>query len=855
MGTEIAPLLISEVAKIKMDRRRLLCIEVVLLAAVVACTGSEGPSAEELSTTQLVELAETGPNKGLTDVVGPIMAVAKAKVHALDVQETQEKLAEAKMTVVKEQTKLAGDKIKLASMQLKVAGSQRKFDEQAEQAQKGNISSAVLNRQAKELATSKSNMIKVQSQIDMDNRNIEDASSIVTVDRKTVQRRQKAKASKSYSQLKADVMNEATNAAEVASAAQAANHMKKMAAAKADKDFNRKHTQAIAQAEKALVLADQASQQKIDVAQNEVSSSKDREKRAAAKEKILQVRARAANFGAAIGQRDELVAQQEKKEALIADKDKQAAKEKAKVNKAQGFAAIKEAKEMLEDNKLRIAESAEAVQKAEIDLKDEQEKERLDKKKVAITSAATRTLELQTSKLEKKRDAVYAFGATLKERAERDANAAKAGLVKAKDDLGSAKKLFDLYTRRANDLQGKISKSSGDKKKLVTAILGYVKHSNTQKAIVAGESIDGLQALIDGHTSEKNMWDNKAKGKTAMMDAARKEEKQGMDLQLLANKQMNQARNNDVVLKRQSDAINELYEEQNQRKAKAANILEAADERVGTAQRHLYALRKQHAGQTAANRYLRDVKIAVAQEMVDSTTAMLEDAKAAETRGDSLVSVDASKLKKAAKVADSTKRNAKTAAQAMRLGKKKVEDLRTETKKEELRVQKLKIKATGQKKFEQIKVQELKQNFKAASVARHKELTRQALDAVLKKSAAASEAAKAESVKIGNQVKYMLSTQKNRNSATGSAKTEATAALAGAIDTVKRSNTKHKARLDGLSATQLEVANAKQAYTKAFGTKATIPGQAEDTAIQSAKSTSSKAISDAAGALSANGVN
>merc|ERR1712166_430786 len=44
-----------------MDRRRLLCIEVVLLAAVVACTGSEGPSVEELSTTQLVELAETGP--------------------------------------------------------------------------------------------------------------------------------------------------------------------------------------------------------------------------------------------------------------------------------------------------------------------------------------------------------------------------------------------------------------------------------------------------------------------------------------------------------------------------------------------------------------------------------------------------------------------------------------------------------------------------------------------------------------------------------------------------------------------------------------------------------------------------
>ena len=74
------------------DRRRLLCIEVVLLAAVVACTGSEGerssnrrgtsvvvvveclvqemtrssagPSVEELSITQLVELAETGPKKG-----------------------------------------------------------------------------------------------------------------------------------------------------------------------------------------------------------------------------------------------------------------------------------------------------------------------------------------------------------------------------------------------------------------------------------------------------------------------------------------------------------------------------------------------------------------------------------------------------------------------------------------------------------------------------------------------------------------------------------------------------------------------------------------------------------------------
>merc|ERR1740117_1158815 len=84
-----------------MDRRRLLCIEVVLLAAVVACTGSEGPSVEELSTTQLVELAETGPlpTEGTQDVVSPIMAAAKAKVQVLDVQETQEKLAETAVAV------------------------------------------------------------------------------------------------------------------------------------------------------------------------------------------------------------------------------------------------------------------------------------------------------------------------------------------------------------------------------------------------------------------------------------------------------------------------------------------------------------------------------------------------------------------------------------------------------------------------------------------------------------------------------------------------------------------------------------------------------------------------------------
>merc|ERR1712153_145830 len=824
-----------------MDRRRLLCIEVVLLAAVVACTGSEGPSVEELSTTQLVELAETGPlpTEGTQDVVSPIMAAAKAKVQVLDVQETQEKLAEAKVIVAKETTKLAGDKVKLESSQVTVAAEQKIFDRKAAKVKKGEGSSASLKGPASKLATAKSSMIKLQSTVNSVQQKIDDASSIVTVDKKSVLRTKKVTASKSFSQLKSDIMDEAIKAAEVATAAQAANHLKKLTAAKADRDFNLKHTQAIATAQKASVRADQRSQQGIDIAKNEVESTKDREKRAAAKAKKLQVRARAANFGTAIGQRDELVAQQEKKEALKAEKDKQEAKEKATVNKARGLAAIKEAKEMLEDNKLRIAETLTAVQKAEINLKNEREKERLDKKKVAITSAATQTLELQTSKLEKKRDA----------------NAAKAGLAKAKDDLSSAKAMFGSFTKRANNYQGKISKSAEQKKKLVKAIFGYIEQSKTQQAIVAGERIDGLQKLIDRQTQLKNSWDNKAKGKMAMMDAARKEEKQGMDLQLLSNKQMNQARNNDVVLKKQSATINELYEEQNQRKATAAGILKIAYEAVGIAQKHLHALRKKYAGQIAANRYLRDVKIAVAQEMVDSTTATLRDAQEAEKRGDSLLQDDSAKLKKATKVADTTKRKADNAAQSMKSGNKRVEKLASDTKKEELKVQKLKITAASQKKFEQIKVEELKQAFKTESVARHKQLTRQALDAVLKKSADASKAAKDESVKIGNQVKYMLSTQKNRNNATGSAKTEAATALAGATDAVKRSNKKHKASLEGLSATQLEVANAKQAYSKAFGKQAAIPGQAEDAAIKSAKSVTSKAISNAAGALAANGVN
>merc|ERR1740130_2274575 len=466
-----------------MDRRRLLCIEVVLLAAVVACTGSEGPSVEELSTTQLVELAETGPlpTEGTQDVVSPIMAAAKAKVQVLDVQETQEKLAEAKVIVAKETTKLAGDKVKLESSQVTVAAEQKIFDRKAAKVKKGEGSSASLKGPASKLATAKSSMIKLQSTVNSVQQKIDDASSIVTVDKKTVLRTKKVTASKSFSQLKADIMDEATKAAEVATAAQAANHLKKLTAAQADRDFNLKHTQAIATAQKASVRADQRSQQGIDIAQNEVESTKDREKRAAAKAKKLQVRARAANFGAAIGQRDELVAQQEKQEA----------KEKATVNKARGLAAIKEAKEMLEDNKLRIAETLTAVQKAEINLKNEREKERLNKKKVAITSAATQTLELQTSKLEKKRDAVHAFGATLKERAERDANAAKAGLAKAKDDLSSAKAMFGSFTKRANNYQGKISKSAEQKKKLVKAIFGYIEQSKTQQAIVAGESIDG----------------------------------------------------------------------------------------------------------------------------------------------------------------------------------------------------------------------------------------------------------------------------------------------------------------------------------------------------------------------------
>merc|ERR1711865_641497 len=226
-----------------MDRRRLLCIEVVLLAAVVACTGSEGPSVEELSTTQLVELAETGPlpTEGTQDVVSPIMAAAKA-----DVQETQEKLAEAKVIVAKETTKLAGDKVKLESSQVTVAAEQKIFDRKAAKVKKGEGSSASLKGPASKLATAKSSMIKLQSTVNSVQQKIDDASSIVTVDKKTVLRTKKVTASKSFSQLKADIMDEATKAAEVATAAQAANHLKKLTAAQADRDFNLKHTQAIA---------------------------------------------------------------------------------------------------------------------------------------------------------------------------------------------------------------------------------------------------------------------------------------------------------------------------------------------------------------------------------------------------------------------------------------------------------------------------------------------------------------------------------------------------------------------------------------------------------------------------------
>merc|ERR1711865_102938 len=245
-----------------MDRRRLLCIEVVLLAAVVACTGSEGPSVEELSTTQLVELAETGPlpTEGTQDVVSPIMAAAKAKVQVLDVQETQEKLAEAKVIVAKETTKLAGDKVKLESSQVTVAAEQKIFDRKAAKVKKGEGSSASLKGPASKLATAKSSMIKLQSTVNSVQQKIDDASSIVTVDKKTVLRTKKVTASKSFSQLKAD------------------------------RDFNLKHTQAIATAQKASVRADQRSQQGIDIAKNEVESTKDREKRAAAKAKKLQVR-------------------------------------------------------------------------------------------------------------------------------------------------------------------------------------------------------------------------------------------------------------------------------------------------------------------------------------------------------------------------------------------------------------------------------------------------------------------------------------------------------------------------------------------------------------------------------------
>jgi hypothetical protein len=820
-------------------------VEVVLLAAVVACTAPEGHGVDELSTTQLVQLSEANLGESPepeNDEAQAVMKAAKEKVAAITVEETMANLRKARMTVVQGTTDSA--KLKVLIKAAESDAHKKEAELQREKAKK-TPDETILKRRVQSVADATAAVTELKSHLKMTGEEVKSAEATVAVDKEQAQATQKSASVQSFAEKKKEVMQTATAEADSIYKKAALKKKADDARVEADEQFNAFHMNKIRKAERTARDVQSKDAMKINVAQAGINMAASRVTRAKRKEASKLAQARAANFALAIGQRDETVAGQEKAQADTLGKEKAEALTKAKIDLVKGRNAIKQAHLMLEDNKLRISESLSKLETYEDALKDAKQEEALDQKKVLISKTTTDKLEQQATKLARKKDAVHKFGKTLKERAERDAAAAETGLKKAKADFSQAKRLYDVFTVKANNYQMRVDKTEGDRKKTVQLILDSIEKQDTGDAIKAGENHEGLMKVINADTHEKDEWDARAKGKLMMMDAARKEEKQAVDLQLLANKQMNQARNNNVILKRQSDTISELYDEQNERKAGAAKILSVAEAAVTAAEKNVADAKKEHQSRLAADRYIRDVKIAVSQEMIDNAKATIKAAGQGVRDELKIESVETKMLAKATKRADMAKSKADVARSSFKSSMHYLKEAEQSKSEEKAKAAQAEIRAASHRNLEKLQLAELKKEFADAKTKRQRGFATEALQSVLKRSARESANADDESKKLESKVgslKHLkqLASKESKNVAIQNQ-------YLASKDEFKQAREQHAKTVAGLDTTKLEIASAKQAYAKAFGKDTPIPGQDEEAGISDAIS-ASKAVQESANA-------
>jgi hypothetical protein len=650
-----------------MDVRRLLFgVEAVVLIGLLACATAESVGdVSELAKSEIA-LLDTDP-----------MAKANAEVARLDAQERAESVRSATLQAAERSKDLAASQVELEKLQATAEAKEAQLAKLKDPVGNKNLKPAdpgMIATTAQGLSDLKLKIVAMQEKVQNTARSVEKAQAVTRQAAKDAAAAEEAARVKAAAERKAQLLADAKAAAAKA----AKDEQDKKNALQAEKE---RQDNAIKAAQKELLDARKAKAQtqrqdteKID----DLELTNSRLKKEAAENKVAaqkaSVAARAAKFRTALKNQEVETAKEVVSDVSHAKSTVVGETVSAEEQERRGRVMMNEAKEMLELNKERISSAQAEVASANKKLHSALHQENLDKASVEGSLQTIAEMAQETTLLEEKRKLVRSFGETLRQKAGQDGEVAKNGLAKAQLDHKVAQSQFAVATKEVQKLQKKIDEHEADRQKSVQAVLGALENDDVGASITAGENHVQLDQQIRALTKLKQKYDIKCSTAMAQMNAAKKEEASAMDLQLAANKQLNQAKNNDAILEHQEMHLMSLAKEQKARKQRTQFVLDRANNQVKAAESALKDARTKYESRLAASRYLSDVKMPLAKKLLEGGEASKTGLEAQEQSEAGALTKDQAKLQQAVASAKAAEQAEKDAEKAAEEAKEKVKD-------------------------------------------------------------------------------------------------------------------------------------------------------------------------------------
>lgn len=607
--------------------------QVVVLLAVLACATVEGVDVEEFRASDLELLAV---NEGAAPSVGDV----KSEIAAMKAEEQEKDLKAARKIVANGQVEISKNRVELEKLEASATAAAEQFAKAKDPKKMANVQPAdpaLIAQKAETLSNLKEQIVLMKQSLSATDKQVKDAQSRIASSELAAERANKLANKEARKQKAEELMQRAESATKAKARALSAKR-----AARRDSALKLKQAQSdlLSKEKSAALTADENAKNVAKLAIT-VESEKSDLGAAVKNEKKLEIAQQTAKVKKMMADSEVSAAQDS---VFVAQKAEDSASSAASTQRAKGRLMMSQAKELLKLNHDRVSAAKTELKRLARVLQDALFDEKMDKQRTQTTADTIANLHDEIKKIQQKKKLVANFGNTLKEKAQRDADAAQAGLAKAKADHQNAKHEFDHATKMVNKQEQSINKDESDRKQTISAIILALEKDDTQAAIKAGENYETLQKFLDDKKKLLAHYDSQAKVALAKMSAAKREEESALSLQLSSNKQFNRVNSNDEVLAHQDEQLRTMFAERKVRQDRINKILSQASKKVQRAEQAHRQGEKVYESRLAAQRYIKDVKMVVAQKLLDQSTSGASEAEEAAKADADAVASDQQKL-------------------------------------------------------------------------------------------------------------------------------------------------------------------------------------------------------------------